>query len=105
MEKGVFSMNKNESMKLKVQILPEFLVVQHKRDIDILHQLQKHFDCGSVRVNHGDRMCYRVRGQANLRYKIVPFFEKYILKTKKGLDFLMFRDRILLLTPYRVIEL
>ena len=89
--------NDNNSLTLKKQVLPEFVVVQHKTDVAALHALKKYFQCGVVRVNHGDRMCYRVRGHANLMQFILPFFEKHKLKTKKRIDFEKFRDVILLM--------
>ena len=83
-------------MKLGYQVLPEFSVVQHERDVAVLHALKAHFGCGVVRVNHGDRMAYRVRNRKQLWEQIVPFFEKHKLKTKKRIDFEKFR-RVLLL--------
>jgi hypothetical protein len=77
-----------------LQILPEFTVVQHQSDVQILAALKEYFGCGVVRKNHGDRMCYRVRGQKHLSEIIVPFFEKHKLKTKKRIQFEKFRDVI-----------
>ena len=92
--------NKNQEMKLGVQVLPEFTVVQHQVDEQVLYALKAYFGCGVVRKNHGTRLCYRVRGQENLRNKIVPFFEKHQLKTRKRIDFAKFR-RVLLLMEKR----
>ena len=89
--------NPHKEMTAGFQVLPEFTVVQHKRDVQILHALKAHFDCGVVRVNHGDRMAYRVRGQQHLLEHIVPFFIKHPLKTKKNIDFLKFRDIVLMM--------
>ena len=89
--------NRNEEMSLGFQVLPEFTVVQHKRDVQILHQLKTYFGCGVVRTNHGDRMAYRVRGHDHLRDIILPFFLKHPLKTKKNIDFLKFRDVVLMM--------
>ena len=89
--------NKNESMSLGVQVLPEFTVVQHEVDEQVLYALKDYFGCGVVRKNHGNRLSYRVRGQENLQKQIVPFFEKHKLKTRKGVDFLKFRKVILLI--------
>lgn len=83
--------NPHEEMTAGFQVLPEFTVVQHKRDIQVLHALKAYFGCGVVRVNHGDRMAYRVRGQKDLSEHIVPFFNKHPLKTKKNVDFIKFR--------------
>ena len=53
--------NKHPDMICGYQVLPEFTVVQHGKDIQILYALKKFFGCGVVRSNHGDRMAYRVR--------------------------------------------
>lgn len=86
------SINEHEEMLTGFQVLPEFTVVQHVRDIQILHALKSFFGCGVVRKNHGDRMAYHVRGLDHLRESIVPFFEKHKLKTKKHVEFLKFRQ-------------
>ncbi len=91
------AINKNKETALGVQIQPEFTVVQHEHDIQVLYALKDYFGCGVVRRNHGDRYAYRVRGQKNLRERILPFFEKHKLKTKKRIDFEKFRDVILLI--------
>ena len=87
--------NAHAEMKAGFQILPEFTVVQHERDVQILHALKAHFGCGVVRVNHGDRMAYRVRGVDDLREIIVPFFMKHPLKTIKNVEFRKFRSVLL----------
>ena len=89
--------NPYEDMKVGYQVLPEFTVVQHKRDAQVLHGLKAYFGCGVVRTNHGDRWAYRVRSLDHLLERIVPFFLKHTLKTKKHLDFMKFRDVLLLM--------
>ena len=89
--------NPHPEMSAGFQVLPEFTVVQHERDVQILHALKAHFGCGVVRVNHGDRMAYRVRGKEHLLERIIPFFTRHPLKTKKNVDFLKFRDVLLLI--------
>jgi hypothetical protein len=103
--------NDRTDMKAGCQVLPEFTVVQHKRDVKILHALKAHFGCGVVRSNHGDRMAYRVRGLEHLRTRIIPFFEKHSLKTSKRQNFMKFRRIVLMLeqgvhlTPEGVTEI
>ena len=89
--------NPHSDMKTGYQVLPEFTVVQHKRDAQVLHGLKAFFGCGVVRTNHGDRMAYRVRSLEHLLHRIVPFFMNHSLKTKKHVDFLKFRDVLLLM--------
>jgi hypothetical protein len=84
------SINSHNEMTTGYQVLPEFTVVQHKRDVQILHALKAYFGCGVVRLNHGDRMAYRVRGIEHLLNHIIPFFIKHPLKTKKNVDFKKF---------------
>ncbi len=88
--------NPHPEMQAGFQVLPEFSVVQHERDVQLLHALKAFFGCGVVQRNHGDRMAYRVRGADQLRETIVPFFVKSPLKSRKRLDFIKFR-RILLM--------
>jgi hypothetical protein len=82
--------SKHSEMTIGFQVLPEFTVVQHKRDVNLLYAFKKYFGCGVVRVNHGDRMAYRVRDKNHLKERIVPFFIKYPLKSKKLADFKKF---------------
>ena len=83
--------NPHPEMTSGFQVLPEFTVVQHRRDIQLLHALKKFFGCGVVRSNHGERMAFRVRSLEHLTQRIVPFFEQHSLKSKKKIDFLKFR--------------
>jgi hypothetical protein len=83
--------NPHPEMSCQYQVLPEFTVVQHRRDVQLLHALKKFFGCGVVRTNHGDRMAYRVRGLDHLNERIVPFFEQHPLKSRKRVDFARFR--------------
>ena len=89
--------SQHEDMTLGYQVLPEFTVVQHQRDVQVLLALKTFFGCGVVRKNHGDRLAFRVRNKSHLREKIVPFFEKHKLKSKKRVDFSKFRRVVLLM--------
>ena len=90
--------NPHPEMTSGFQVLPEFTVVQHQKDIQLLHALKHFFGCGVVRTNHGERMAYRVRSLDHLNEKIVPFFEEHQLKSKKRVDFAKFRRVLLLMT-------
>ena len=89
--------NPHPEMTTGYQVLPEFTVVQHERDAQLLHALKQFFGCGGVRSNHGDRMAYRVRSLEHLKTIIVPFFMKHPLKSKKCMDFDKFRQVMLLM--------
>lgn len=87
-----FSLIRNDSLRFGYQIQGEFTVVQHKRDIQLLHKLKAHFKCGSVAVNHGERYHFRVKNLEHLLTIIIPFFEKYPLKTNKSLQLPVFKE-------------
>ena len=89
--------NRHLEMTSGFQVLPEFTVVQHQRDVRLLYALKEFFGCGVVRINHGDRMAYRVRKLEHLRERIVPFFKKHPLHSKKWIDFLKFKKVLLLM--------
>ena len=89
--------NQHPEMTVGFQVLPEFTVVQHQRDVQLLYALKQFFGCGVVRVNHGDRMAYRVRKLEHLKERIVPFFEQHPLHSKKWIDFLKFRKALMLM--------
>ena len=88
-------LNSNPQLRFGYQILPEFVIVQHARDLPLLQNLKTHFGCGVVRLSRrhgtGAVYAYRVRGLRHLDEIIIPFFEKHPLKTQKRLDFLFFK--------------
>jgi LAGLIDADG DNA endonuclease family protein len=79
--------NKHAEMRCGYQVLPEFTVVQHERDVELLRRIRDFFCCGVVRTNHGDRWAYRVRGLKDLASHIVPFFVTHPLKSEKRVEF------------------
>jgi len=81
--------NPHPDMKVGYQVLPEFRVVQHERDIQVLYALKRFFRCGVVRRNREDRYELRIRKLSCL-LRVVEFFEKHPLKTKKNVDFKKF---------------
>lgn len=84
------SVNPHPEMSVGYQVLPEFVVVQHERDLQVLYALKRFFACGVVRKNNGDRWCLRIRKLSCLE-KVCEFFTKHPLKTKKNVDFIKFR--------------
>jgi hypothetical protein len=91
---------RNPTVKIGFQIIPEFRIVQHKRDIDVLHGLKKFFGFGRVCQNHADRWELRIRRLEQLR-EVVTFFEQHPLRTKKRVDAHKFADVIRLMEEGR----
>ena len=89
--------SRHDDLRSGFQVLPELTVVQHQRDLDLLFELRTTMNCGVVRRNHGDRFCWRVRNLKNLSDVIIPFFDKYPLKSKKVLDYIKFRKVVMMM--------
>jgi hypothetical protein len=91
------SINPHSDMTLGYQVLPEFTIVQHQRDEQLLHKIKDFFGCGVVRSNHGDRMAYRVRSVQHLNDLVIPIFDQHPLRSRKLQDYLKFRDVLLVM--------
>ena len=83
------SINKHDAMTTGWQVLPEFRIVQHSRDEELLKSLRQFFKAGKVVVNHGERKELRIR-KLNELARITKFFERHRLHTKKKNEFLIF---------------
>lgn len=100
---GCFNLDvhKKSDMQWGLQMQPEFTVVQNEVDVQILYALKDFFQCGSVGVNRRDkngiRYHYRVKSVKDLNEKILPFFDKHSLKTKKKIEYQRFRRICLLM--------
>lgn len=92
--------NPQPEMTLGYQVLPEFRIVQHERDIQVLYALKQFFRCGTVRRNREDRYELRIRKLSCLQ-DVVTFFERHPLKTKKNVDFTKFARVVRLMAAGR----
>lgn len=84
--------SKHKEISSGYQIIPEFVVTQHKRNISVLYGIKKVMkNIGVVRKNKATYQ-FKVRKLSELKDVVLPFFEKHSLKTDKKIDFLGFRD-------------
>ena len=90
------SVQPHPTLKTGYQVLPEFVVVQHQRDLPVLYALKRFFRCGVVRRDHDDRYAYRVRKLACLE-RICDFFLQHPLKTQKNVELRKFRRIVLMM--------
>ena len=88
---GFFYVDFTEQPDITVgyQVLPEFRVVQHRRDINVLYGLKRFFKHGVVRQNHNDLWEFSIQKIDGLQ-EVVKIFRKHPLKTKKAVDFQKF---------------
>lgn len=87
---GNFYVNaKKNNSKLGYQIILSFSIYQHSRDSLLLSKFIEYLDCGSVeipstRLHSSKFVTYKFK---DITEKIIPFFQKYPLKTVKQLNF------------------
>ena len=87
------SINRQPKMLTGWQVLPEFRIVQHKRNRATLEKLQRFFGAGDVVVNHGTRLELRIRKLSDLM-KVAAFFKQHRFHTTKQADFRIFAQII-----------
>lgn len=92
---------KSKDTRTGFQVIPEFVVSQHVRSVQVLYALKDYFKTGvirpeSSRLDETGRQ-YRVRNTKDLLTTVLPFFLNHPLKTAKNVDFLKFRDILLLM--------
>ena len=85
---GSFLINIFRSPRAKAQwqVFPEFNVSQSLKGKDLLHKLEKFFQCGHIYAHNARNIKqgkwdplykYCVRNRSELQEKIIPFFKKY----------------------------
>jgi hypothetical protein len=92
---GTFSVSvfRNRTMSQGWQVFPEFVVTQGLKGLRALELMRGHFGCGKIYINRRhdnhreDIARYCVRSLRDLSEVIIPFFEKYRLRTAKELEF------------------
>lgn len=68
----------------KVQL--EFNLTQHMRDEQLMKDIAKFFNCGSVYLNR-ETYVYRVVSLSNIIEKIIPFYQNNLIHGVKNQDF------------------
>ncbi len=109
---GCFSitLQRTPSMKHGWQVFPEFVVTQGAKSLSALESLQQFFGCGKIfinrrRDNHREPLYrYCVRAVENLHEKVVPFFQRYPLRTAKREDFEKFAQVVTMMVAKKHLE-
>ncbi len=106
----VISVIKNQTTRFGKQIFPEFVITQGAKSKPALEAIKKFFGCGSIVLNkrydnHNEHLYrYCVRSISELEKKIIPFFDRFSLKTYKRKDFLLFRKVIKMMSKKQHLE-
>lgn len=94
---------RNPSVKLGIQIVPEFQVSQNIQSKSVLELLRDILGCGYIKPNHANNpsdqtVVFVVRSRSDLVHKVIPFFETYHLRTQKRTDFVKFTKVVALMS-------
>lgn len=109
---GCFTISviKNSTTRFGKQIFPEFVITQGAKSLPALEKIKSFFGCGSIVLNkrydnHNEHLYrYCVRSISDLQNVIIPFFDKFPLRTYKHNDFLVFKKVIALMAKKKHLE-
>ena len=92
------SISKNNKYKTGWNVVPAFAIELKDIDISLLHRIKEFFGIGKIQIikNKGHAL-YVVNSIKDLHDIIIPHFEKYPLLTIKRINFLLFKEIILLM--------
>lgn len=87
-----FSIVKNKNLVSKNLIMSfKFTITQETLELDMLKELILFFGCGNVNTSLTHGGVFVVGSMIDLQTKVIPFFDKYPLQTKKYYSFLLFK--------------
>ena len=73
------------------EVRPSLSVSQNSDRSEVLLDLQRYFDCGSIRPDRSDKtLKWEVRSLPLLLQRVIPHFETYPLRSGKRRDFELF---------------
>lgn len=87
------SISKHKTNKSGYEVRPMFEIEMVIEDLPLLEKIQRFFNCGNIyelkyeRYGWRPHAKYAVKSQKDIRDKIIPFFKKYHLESKKRKDF------------------
>ena len=79
----VVSIVRNDKVKNRIRLQPEFNVVQHENGINILYSFKIIFgNLGSINKKSSSEKVwvYSIKGVQNIKSYVLPFFEKYVIE-------------------------
>ena len=97
MKEVFIAFQRRPDLKFGWQVIPEFHVSQNAISREVLESIRDALKCGYIKANDapGKRdktLVYVVRNREDLLRKVLPFFERYPLRTAKRKDFELFQE-------------
>ena len=83
--------NRRPEMKIGWEMRPSFSVSQNEDRREVIDLIQRYFGCGYVRRDYSDKTVkLEIRDRNELMTRVIPFFEKCPLLSRKQKDFELF---------------
>ncbi len=85
------SFSPRSKLRIGLEVRPSFSISQNSDRSEVLNMFQQLFDCGTIRPDRSDKTFkYETRNLDDLIEKVIPFFERFPLKSSKNNDFILF---------------
>ena len=81
-----------------------FVIVLRNDDIQILEMIKETLECGRISTTKNNSVRYEVSDVNDLIYKIVPFFKNNPLRAKRGSDFKLWKEALIILNRNKQIK-
>ena len=92
------SFSPRSKLRIGLEVRPSFSVSQNGDRSEVLRLFQQTFDCGTIRPDRSDKTFkFETRNLRNLIDKVIPFFERFPLKSSKMKDFELFSQVCLMM--------
>lgn len=79
----------------------DFSIELHIKDLELLQNIKAHFGVGSIRIRVKNDVAksaiFSVRSVKDLLEVIIPHFDRYFLLTQKRIDFLLFKQIVIMM--------
>lgn len=84
---------KSKTNKIGWNVEAMFEICLHSKDLHILNEIQAFFGVGKIYIKSNRKeVSFRVRDIKSITNVIIPYFNKYPLRSAKSLDFQLFKE-------------
>jgi hypothetical protein len=87
------SFNRRKKLNVGIEVRPSFSISQNEKNLRLIEEVHKFFDCGGIRYCRNDRNYkFETRNIQDINEKIIPHFQRYPLLGAKKEDFEKFAE-------------
>ena len=95
----MITIKKSKTNKIGWNVEAVFEICLHSKDLDILNKIQAFFGIGKIYIKSNRKeISFRVRDIKSIKNVIIPYFDKYPLRSAKSIDFKLFKECVELIS-------